>query len=78
MTDAVGRLIDFDLSAGQAGDIRFEIPLLSRLPAPDHQLADTAYDRDAFRAFVHHSVGRNRCPYHPGPARLHVGRYPLA
>jgi hypothetical protein len=41
VTDAVGRLIDFDLSAGQAGDIRFAIPLLSRLPAPDHQLADT-------------------------------------
>jgi len=70
VTDAVGRLIDFDLSAGQAGDIRFAIPLLSRLPAPDHQLADTAYDGDAFRAF---RIKRKTVPViGPNPTRKQV------
>jgi len=70
LTDAVGRLVDFDLSAGQAGDIRFAIPLLSRLPAPDHQLADTAYDGDVFRAFL---FRRKTVPViRPNPTRKRV------
>jgi transposase len=70
VTDAVGRLIDFDLSAGQAGDIRFAIPLLSRLPAPDHQLVAAAYDGDAFRAFL---IGRKTVPViRPNPTRKQV------
>ena len=67
MTDAVSRLIDFHLCAGQAGDIRFEIPQRSRLPVPDHQLADTTYDDDAFRAFL---IGREAVPViRPNPTR---------
>ena len=70
VTDATGRLIAFDLSAGQEGDIRFAIPLLSTLPAPDHQLADTAYDSDAFRAFL---IGRKTVPViRPNPTRKRV------
>ena len=70
VTDAVGRLTDFDLSAGRAGDIRFAIPLLGRLPAPDHQLADTACDGDAFRAFL---IGRKTVPViRPNPTRKQV------
>ena len=67
MTDAVGRLIDFALSAGLAGDIRLAIPLRSRLTAPDHQLADTTYDDDAFKAFL---IGREAVPViRPNPTR---------
>lgn len=70
VTDAVGRLIDFHLCAGQAGDIRFEIPQRSRLPVPDHQLADTTYDDDAFRAFL---IGREAVPViRPNPTRKRV------
>lgn len=62
--------VDFDLSAGQAGDIRFAILLLSRLPAPDHQLADTAYDGDAFRTLL---SGRRTVPgIRPNPTRKQV------
>ena len=45
--------------AGQAGDIRFAIPLPSHLPAPDHQLGDTAYGGDAFGTFL---IGRKTVP----------------
>ena len=70
MTDAVGRLIDFALSAGLAGDIRLAIPLRSRLTAPDHQLADTTYDDDAFKAFL---IGREAVPViRPNPTRKRV------
>jgi hypothetical protein len=70
-SDRRGRSSDrFDLSARQTGDIRFAIPLLSRLPAPDHQLADTTYDGDAFRAFP---IGRDTVPaIRPNPTRKRV------
>jgi transposase len=38
VTDAAGRRIAFDLSAGQAGDIRFALPLLRNLWAPAHPI----------------------------------------
>jgi putative transposase len=52
------------------GDIKFAIPLLSKPPAPRHQLADTAYDRDDFRDFP---TGRDTVPViKPNPTRKHV------
>ena len=52
------------------GGIRFAIHLLSHLPAPGHQLADTAYDSDAFRTFL---IGRNTVPViHPNPKHKHM------
>lgn len=70
VTDAAGRLIAFDLSAGQESDIMFATSLLSSLPAPGHRLADTAYGSDAFRAFM---IRRETVPViGPNPTRKRV------
>ncbi len=67
VADAAGRLIAFALSAGQMGDIRFAMPLLSGLPSPAHLLSDTAYDGNAFRDFL---LGRSTIPViRPNPTR---------
>ena len=52
VVDAGGRLIAFDLTAGQKADVRAAEPLLTRLPVAAQLLADTAYDSDAFRGFL--------------------------
>ena len=70
VVDAAGRLIGFDLSPGQKSDIRAAEPLLTRLPAAGHLLADTAYDGDAFRGFL---IGRGSVPViRPNPTRKEV------
>ena len=52
VADRSGRLIAFDLSPGQMGDIRAAIPLLASLPAAKHVLADAAYDADRLHQFL--------------------------
>lgn len=52
VVDARGRMIAFDLTPGQRGDIRPAEAVLEPLPPPDFLLADTAYDGDQFRDFL--------------------------
>jgi len=52
VADASGRLIAFDLTPGQRGDVRPAAALLEPLPVAKHLLADSAYDSDDFRAFL--------------------------
>jgi DDE family transposase len=52
VADAAGRLIAFDLSPGQRGDIRAAPRLIEKLPKAAKVLADTAYDSDKFREFL--------------------------
>jgi putative transposase len=49
---ACGRLIAFDLTAGQMGDVRSAQGLIETLPKAAQLLADTAYDSDQFRQFL--------------------------
>jgi transposase len=51
VTNASGRLIAFELTAGQMGDVRSAEGLIGKLPTAALVLADTAYDRDKFREF---------------------------
>jgi transposase len=67
VADVSGRLIAFDLTLGQRGDIRPAAALLEPLPAADFLLADTAYDSDDFRDFL---IGRGSTPViRPNPTR---------
>ena len=52
VADRAGRLIAFDITPGQRGDIRPAAALLATLPKPDYVLADTAYDGDRLRQSV--------------------------
>src|ERR1700733_6652804 len=52
VADLVRRLIAFDITPGQRGDIRPAAALLATLPKPDYVLADTAYDGDRLRQSV--------------------------
>lgn len=52
MADAAGRLIAFDLSPGQVGDVRLAAALLEPLPAAAYLLGDAAYDSDPLRLFL--------------------------
>jgi transposase len=49
VADRAGRLIAFDITPGQRGDMPPAAALLATLPKPDHVLADTAYDGDRLR-----------------------------
>ena len=52
VVDQDGRLVAFDLTPGQRGDIRPAADLLAPLPPARTLLADAAYDSDAFRMFL--------------------------
>ena len=52
VADRAGRLIAFDITPGQRGDIRPATALLATLPQPDYVLVDTAYDGDKLRQSV--------------------------
>ena len=52
VADRRGRLLTFDISPGQRGDVKAAPALIERLPAAEHLLADTAYDSDAFRRML--------------------------
>ena len=52
VVDTTGRLIAFELTPGQRGDIRPAAGLLAALPPARTLLADAAYDSDAFRSFL--------------------------
>ena len=68
VADHVGRLIAFDLTPGQRGDIRPAAALLATLPEPDYVLADTAYDGDTAPC---HRDARRHCGHQTQPDAHH-------
>jgi len=73
VVDAHGRMIVFDLTPGQRGDIRPAKAVLEPLPAPGFLLADTAYDGDEFHAFL---AKRGTTPViRPNPTRKNVPEF---
>ena len=52
VVDDNGRLIAFEITPGQLGDVRAAEALLAPLPAPRSCIADTAYDSDGLRRFL--------------------------
>lgn len=70
VANASGRLIAFDLTAGQTGDVRSAPSLIERLPKAAQVLADTAYDSDKFREFL---MTRGSTPViKPNPTRKNI------
>lgn len=70
VADASGRLIGFDLTPGQMGDVRLAPDLIKTLPAAAQLLADTAYDSDKFREFL---IARGSTPViKPNPTRKKI------
>ena len=70
VADTSGRLIAFELTPGQRGDVLPAAELLKPLPAATYLLADTAYDADHFRAFL---TERGSTPViRPNPTRKAV------
>jgi transposase len=73
VVDARGRMIAFDLTPGQRGDILPAKAVLEPLPAPAFLLADTAYDGDKFRDFL---SKRGTTPViRPNPTRKNVPEF---
>jgi transposase len=52
VVDNEGRIVAFNLTPGQQGDVRSAAGLIASLPAAMTLLADAAYDSDAFRALL--------------------------
>jgi len=70
VANASGRLIAFDLTPGQMGDVRSAEGLIDKLPKAAQVLADTAYDSDKFREFL---IARGSTPViKPNPTRKKV------
>ena len=70
VANASGRLIAFDVTAGQRGDVRSAPGLIEKLPKAAEVLADTAYDSDKFRKFL---IARGSTPViKPNPTRKNV------
>jgi transposase len=70
VANASGRLIAFDLTAGQMGDVRSAEGLIGQLPKAARVLADTAYDSDKFRQFL---AERGTTPViKPNPTRKNI------
>ncbi len=70
VANASGRLIAFDLTPGQMGDVRSAAGLIDQLPKAAQILADTAYDSDKFREFL---IARGSTPViKPNPTRKKI------
>ena len=70
VANASGRLIAFDVTAGQMGDVRSAPSLIEKLPKAAQVLADTAYDSDKFREFL---IARGSTPViKPNPTRKKI------
>jgi transposase len=70
VVDGQGRLIAFEITAGQRGDALFARPLLEPLPSARLCLADTAYDADNLRRFL---IERGTTPVIPNnPTRKRI------
>jgi transposase len=70
VANASGRLIGFNLTPGQMGDVRSAEGLINKLPKAAQVLADTAYDSDKFREFL---IARGSTPViKPNPTRKRI------
>jgi transposase len=70
VADASGRLIGFDLTPGQMGDVRAAPGLIETLPKAAQILADTACDSDKFRELL---IARGSTPViKPNPTRKKI------
>jgi transposase len=70
VANSSGRLIAFDVTAGQIADIRSAPGLIEKLPKAAQVLADTAYDSDKFRELL---IARGSTPViKPNPTRKNV------
>src|SRR6202051_1412801 len=77
VADRAGRLLAFDLTPGQRGDIRPAAALLATLPKPDYVLADTeAYDADKLRQSV--AERGATAVIKPNPMRINVPAFDQA
>lgn len=70
VADGCGRLIGFDITPGQRGDIRPAKALLETLPKAAHVLGDTAYDGDRLRSFL--AKRGSTAVIKPNPTRINV------
>jgi transposase len=70
VVDGRGRLVAFEITAGQRGDAPLARSLLEPLPKARLCLADTAYDADKLRAFL---IERGTTPVIPNnPTRKNI------
>jgi transposase len=76
VADRAGRLIAFEITPGQRGDIRPAAALLATLPKPDYVLADTAYDADKLRQSV--AERGATAVIKPNPTRINVPAFDQA
>jgi len=70
--DALGRAIAIEVTQGQLGDVRAATQLLSQLPPSRRCAADTAYDSDALRQFLHERGTLPVIPNNPTRKRIHA------
>ena len=71
VVDTDGRIVAFELTPGQQGDIRPAAGLIAPLPKAMTLLADAAYDSDAFRAFLTERGTKPVIKQNPTRKRLH-------
>ena len=71
VVDDNGRLIAFEITPGQLGDVRAAEALLAPLPAPRSCIADTAYDSDGLRRFLTGRGTQPVIPNNPTRKRFH-------
>lgn len=69
--DALGRAIAIEVTPGQLGDVRAATQLLGQLPPSQRCAADTAYDSDALRQFLHERGTLPVIPNNPTRKRIH-------
>lgn len=70
--DALGRLVAFDVTPGQLGDLRAAIGLLGPLPPGRLCAADAAYDSDGLRQFLRERGTRPVIPNNRTRKRFHA------
>jgi transposase len=69
--DCLGRLIAFEITPGQLGDVRTAGALLAPMPAARLCIADTAYDSNGLRQFLSERGTQPVIPNNPTRKRFH-------
>ncbi len=71
VVDCLGRLIAFEITPGQLGDVRVAGSLLAPMPAARLCIADTAYDSNGLRQFLSERGTQPVIPNNPTRKRFH-------
>jgi transposase len=71
VVDCLGRLIAFEITPGQLGDVRVAGALLAPMPAARLCIADTAYDSNGLRQFLSERGTQPVIPNNPTRKRFH-------